>query len=192
MIYYKFKRLEPIYYFCEIDYVHKTEKWLPMVGYEGIYEISDLGRIKRLRKRKENKSLIRTQFMSTTGYLTLTVSKSCAVERKHTHQMVAEAFLNHVRCGYAKIVNHKNFIRHDCKLINLQIVTSRENTNQKHMKSSSQYTGVSWHKECRKWSAHIHIERKKRYLGIFINEYDAHLAYEKALSDHLKKQNRSN
>lgn len=79
------------------------------------------------------------------------------------------------------MVNHKNFIRTDNRVDNLEIVTSRENTNQKHFKNSSQYIGVCWHKASEKWHSSIHIKGKLKYLGLFLTELEAHNAYQNKL-----------
>jgi uncharacterized protein YebE (UPF0316 family) len=50
-------------------------------------------------------------------------------------------------------------------------------------KYSSQYKGVSWCKSNNKWRAYIRIDGKRRHLGLFPEEYDAHLAYQKALKE---------
>jgi hypothetical protein len=62
-------------------------------------------------------------------------------------------------------------------------VTSRANTNRKHLKSSSKYTGVSWHKSANKWMAYIQINDKRKYLGLFTDELSASLAYQNALKE---------
>ena len=51
------------------------------------------------------------------------------------------------------------------------------------MPSTSKYTGVHWFATNNKWRAEIVINRKNVYLGCFEDEYEAHLAYEKALSE---------
>lgn len=86
------------------------------------------------------------------------------------------------------VVNHKNFIRTDNRAVNLEIVTSRENSNLKHLKSSSQFTGVSWYKRSKKWVAMITNEGKNKNLGYFTDEKEAHNAYQNA----LKQINESN
>jgi hypothetical protein len=48
-------------------------------------------------------------------------------------------------------------------------------------KVTSKYNGVSWNKQMRKYKASITIKGERLYLGLFKNEFDAHLAYEKAL-----------
>jgi hypothetical protein len=52
-------------------------------------------------------------------------------------------------------------------------------------KYSSQYKGVSWFKIINKWMAYIRIDGKKKHLGYFTDEYEAHLAYQKALTQLL-------
>ena len=79
------------------------------------------------------------------------------------------------------IVNHINFIRHDNRAENLEIDTNRNNTNQKHLNSSSEYTGVSWNKKYNKWVANIRINGKLKYLGLFACELKAAKAYQDAL-----------
>ena len=44
---------------------------------------------------------------------------------------------------------------------------------------SSNYIGVTWNKHSKTWQAHIKINGQLRRLGLFKNEHDAHLAYQK-------------
>ena len=46
--------LEPIKYFCEYDLIWKIEEFRDIPNYEGIYQVSDLGRIKSLSRIKMN------------------------------------------------------------------------------------------------------------------------------------------
>jgi hypothetical protein len=50
MEYWKNLDLKDIVYFCEIDNIEKTEQWKDIVGYENLYKVSDLGRIKALKR----------------------------------------------------------------------------------------------------------------------------------------------
>lgn len=45
---------------------------------------------------------------------------------------------------------------------------------------SSNYKGVCWSKKAKKWQAQIRISYKRTYLGYFVNEIDAAIAYDKA------------
>ena len=46
--------------------------------------------------------------------------------------------------------------------------------------TSSKYKGVCWHKKAQKWMAHIKLNGKLRYLGLFVQEQDAAEAYNEA------------
>jgi hypothetical protein len=52
---------------------------------------------------------------------------------------------------------------------------------------SSKYKGVSWNKSLNKWVAQINVDGKQKYLGTFTDEYEAHLAYQKALNEYQNK-----
>lgn len=119
MIYYKFLRLEPIYYFCEIDYVFKTEQWMAIEDYPK-YKVSDLGRIKSYF----NKPSILKQQMSHDGYLYVSLSNGC-VKKFKTHRLVALHFLPNKECKAT--VNHKKGCKTDNKSISLEWNTISEN-----------------------------------------------------------------
>lgn len=166
------------------------ENWKDIKGYEGFYQVSDLGRVKSLERLVKNRngfSLNKEKILKvkreSSGYGQVSICSNGIVKYKRVHQLVTESFLNHVPDGFKLVVNHINFDRADNRLENLEIVTARENSNQKHLRSSSQYTGVYFNKANQKWISEIRIDGKSKYLGSFANEYDAHLAYEKALID---------
>ena len=147
-------------------------------GYEGMYEISNYGRVKSL---KNNKEYILKPSLDLNGYVIVSLSNEGIKKTKTIHQLVAIAFLNHIPDGMKLIVNHKDFNRQNNHVDNLEIITQRENANLKHLLSSSQYTGVSWHKRDKKWQSIILINNKLKYLGYFNNELEASKAYEEAL-----------
>jgi hypothetical protein len=142
-------------------------------GYEGVYQVSNLGNVKSL-----NREIILKEQYTKGGYAFVNLSKNGIVKIIYIHQLVAMAFLNHKPNGINLVVNHINFNKLDNKLDNLEIITQRENTNKKHLKSTSKYVGVSLNKRDMNWRATIRINGKKTHLGMFKNEYDAHLAYQ--------------
>lgn len=173
--------LKEIVYFCEYDKVYKTEIFKDVPGYEELYQVSDLGRVRSLGNKKNKKPKILKLVINKQGYFIVTFSKHQKNKTKKVHQLVAICFLNHTPCGYDLIINHINIKRTDNRAKNLELVTLRENNNKKHIKSSSQYVGVSWNKDRKKWTASIGLNRRVIYLGLFVNEIDAHNAYEKEL-----------
>jgi hypothetical protein len=128
------------------------EIWKDVFNYQGIYQVSNLGNIKSLNYKKTKKEKVLISSVGSNGYLTVKLCKNGIAKTRTIHQLVLESFLNYMPDGTQKlVVNHINFIRRDNRLENLEIVTMRDNGNQKHIKSSSKYTGVTWNKEKKKW-----------------------------------------
>lgn len=162
------------------------EIWKDVVGYEGSYLISNFGRVKSIeriiftgRRYYPVNERILVQTANWHGYLCVALVLNGKLKTKVVHQMVAESFLNHVRCGHKLVINHIDFNKNNNRLDNLEIVTTRENTNQKHIPHSSKYVGVT--KIGDKWYSHISHKRKNIYLGTFDNEEEASLYRENAL-----------
>tara|TARA_R110000824_G_scaffold79611_1_gene200511 strand:- start:284 stop:781 length:498 start_codon:yes stop_codon:yes gene_type:complete len=154
------------------------EEFKNIKGYNGDYQISNLGRVKSLKFGKEK---ILKNIKDGKGYFFVGLSKNNKSKLILVHQLVAIAFLGHMVNGLVKVVNHVDFDRTNNKLDNLELVTTRENTNRKHIKSSSRYVGVSWSKSSSKWEARIRVNGKQLYLGYFVDELEASKAYQKAL-----------
>lgn len=190
MDYSKNLSLESIKYFCEFDLIWKTEQCRDVIGYEGCYQVSDLGRIKSLSRSvkngkgyKINDERILTPIFGSRGRYMISFSVDGKYKKRPIHQLVAESFLNHTPCGYKLVINHKDINPLNNCLNNLEIVTQRENTNRKHIKSTSKYVGVSFMPKINKWIARIVFEKKRVYLGVFKTEIDAHNAYENKLKE---------
>lgn len=64
---------------------------------------------------------------------------------------------------------------------NLRLASNQQNSfNQiKQLNRSSQFKGVSWEKQRKKWEAYIKINKRKLFLGYFFQEKDAAKAYNK-------------
>ena len=160
------------------------EVWKEIKDYEGYYQISDLGRVKSLG-RKSLGRFIKERILITSfdgvGYFNVNLCKNGVKKTFKIHKLVAIAFLNHTPDGLNLVVNHINFNKLDNKLVNLEVITQRENTNRKHLKSSSKYVGVMWDKANKKWRSQIRKNGKVNYLGLFLNELDASKAYQNEL-----------
>ena len=62
-------------------------------------------------------------------------------------------------------------------------MTRRQNCqNIKNIETSSQYPGVSWHKQDKKWMTSITINGKQKFLGLFTEEFEAFEAYRQAVN----------
>lgn len=155
-------------------------------GYEGLYQVSNLGNVKSLRRIVKNRKgfqTLRERILKpqkhTGGYLQVGLSKERKVVLYLIHQLVGQAFLNYTIKGFDLVINHKDFDRKNNKLNNLERVTQRKNANKKHLKSASIYTGV--YKSKKGWYSQIRTKEKQYYLGCFSSELEASKAYERAL-----------
>jgi hypothetical protein len=156
------------------------EVWKEVVGYEGIYQVSNLGRIKSLKFGKEK---ILKKTIDNRGYYVVNLHINRKQKTFNVHQIVASSFLNHKPNGYEFVVDHINDDKLNNQVSNLQIVTARFNVFKTQGKYSSQYKGIYLNKRFNKWLAQIYINGKRKHLGYFTNEYDAHIAYENALAN---------
>ena len=166
------------------------EIWKPVKDYEGIYEVSNLGRVKSLTRWVEYKNcvprfklgkLFKTNINSW-GYLFVRLSKNGKSKTLRIHQLVAVAFLNHKPDGTHKlVVDHINDDKLDNRVENLQIVTQRENSHKTQGNYSSKYKGVHWSTRDNKWLSQIQINGKLKYLGLFKCELAASVAYQNKL-----------
>ena len=168
----------------------KKEIWKDVLGYEGLYKVSNLGSIKSLSRIVNNgynsrcikERILKLRFTKK-EYCNCVLYKNGIRKQRLIHQLVAESFLNHKPCGMKLVINHIDINPKNNNVDNLEIVTSRENGNQKHLKSTSKYIGVHWDKIRNKWKSEIWINGKNKYLGRFINEIDASKAYQIALNN---------
>jgi hypothetical protein len=154
--------------------MEKLEIWKSVNEYEGIYEVSNLGNVKRNDKTLK-------PWINNSGYYSVSLSKNGIRKVRTVHQLESESFLNFIQCGYKLVINHIDFNRLNNHLENLEIVTQRENANKKHIKSSSQLVGVSFIKSLKKWRGQIVIGTTVKYLGVFDSEIEASEYYQNAL-----------
>lgn len=154
------------------------EIWKDVPEYEGLYQVSNLGRLKSFKYCKEK---ILKSCPDKRGYKIVKLCKNGICTTYTLHQLVAICFLNHKICGHKLVVDHINDDKLDNRVENLQIVTQRYNVYKTQGNYTSKYKGVSFCKKTNKWQSKINLNKKQKHLGKYENEYDAHLAYQNAL-----------
>lgn len=110
-----------------------TEIWKEIRGYEGLYKVSNLGRVK-----SDNSVVMRSngapqtfsekiiaQRDNSNGYYRVTLWKDGKQEYRFVHRLVAEAFVQNV--DNKPVVDHIDFDRHNNKAENLRWCTQAEN-----------------------------------------------------------------
>ena len=152
------------------------EEWRDVVGYDGIYKISSLGRVISL---KFNKEKVLKQSVNNHGYSVVSLQKDGIGKTRAVHQLVAESFLLDFDNSIGLVVDHINNIKSDNRCKNLQYITHRLNVSKDIKNVSSKYTGVCWHKASGKWESKIQSNGHRKHLGLFESYIEASKAYEK-------------
>lgn len=166
-----------------------------VVGYEGNYLISEDGevysvirgiRLKQFSKNADSNSYRRVE-LSLNG-----------VKRKHqVHRLVAEAYLG--KPEEFMVVNHKNGIKYDNRVLNLEWVTQKQNDaharingltpsllGNKQKRNTSGYVGVT--KSGNKWKAQMRLSGKLHYFGLYDTPEEASKAYTEAFEGVLAQR----
>ena len=112
-----------------------TEIWKDIPNYEGIYQASNLGRVKSLErfKKGKNDSLVSVKerilkpLIDHRGYYQVVLCKNSIVKAYKVHRLVWSAFNGQIPENMQ--VNHINEIKSDNRLSNLNLMTCKENIN---------------------------------------------------------------
>lgn len=103
------------------------EIWKDIEGYEGLYQVSNLGRVRSMNYK--NRGMVGLLKLSTlsNGYNICGLWIDRIYKTKYIHRLVAEAFLpNPNNLPY---INHKNEVKTDNRVDNLEWCTPKYNTN---------------------------------------------------------------
>jgi hypothetical protein len=100
--------------------------WKPVRGYEGLYEVSDSGEVKRLAGFWCRHDRLLDQHVSNTGYARVSLSTRTRRNplKRSVHRLVYEAFVGQIPDGIT--VNHKNGNKRDNRVCNLELATMSE------------------------------------------------------------------
>lgn len=112
----------------------------------------------------------------------------CCINNKryYEHNLI---WLYHYGEWPESILDHKDNNPSNNKVNNLRLATMQQNNfNRKGCKNStSSYKGVSWNTKERKWVAQASINYKKYFLGYYLKEEDAYVAYSNFVKDKHKE-----
>ena len=107
------------------------EIWKDIEGYENIYQISNLGRVKSLPRKTGNQfgknERILKYFINTKGYFQVDLYKNNKCKRFLIHRLVAEAFLENP--NNLPYINHKDENKQNNYIENLEWCTAKYNSN---------------------------------------------------------------
>lgn len=112
-----------------------TEEWKDIPGFEGLYQASNLGRVKSLKRFRKGKNdclvsvkeKIKKSVIDRYGYYQVVLCKNSIKKAYLVHRLVFKAFNGSIPEGLQ--VNHINEIKTDNRLENLNLMTAKENCN---------------------------------------------------------------
>jgi NUMOD4 motif/HNH endonuclease len=150
------------------------EHWRDIEGYKGMYQVSDLGRIRSLKYGK--KRILKPSLSK--GYCSYSLSKDNFVKYFRGHRLVAIAFIPNPE--NKPEVNHKNGNKLDNRKVNLEWATDEEN------KQHAWKTGLHTYKESQREKMRItkSVLVVNIHTGIFFSSIE-----EAAEAHHISLQN---
>jgi len=112
-----------------------NERWEPITEYEGLYEVSDLGRVRRTAdssNRRFKKGYELSPMSVGKGYLSVTLHDDGRNQRCYVHRLVGFAFCSPPVSLDGVEINHRNGVKTDNRAENLEWVTRSENMRHSH------------------------------------------------------------
>ena len=133
-------------------------KVINIIGFEGLYAITDDGRIFSLKNGKEIKTNLNSK-----GYLFANLCKNGIKTPVYVHKAVYYSFHNY---GFLirkdnLVIDHIDGNRTNNCLENLRRITSRENTARAKSNKTG-YRGVSYREKLNKYSTEISFNKEKK------------------------------
>jgi len=166
---------------------YDNESWKPVKGFEKIYEVSDLGRVRNSRNK-----ILKT-YKINSGYDSIKFTVGGSRSAHLVHRLVAKAFIENPE-GLRE-VNHIDEVKSNNSVQNLEWVSSSQNKQhslrsgrydkifetknslgKKHLPDNhSKYHNVTFHKSRNKWAATVRVDGKNMFQRRFTSEVDAAL-----------------
>lgn len=104
------------------------EIWRPVTGYENVYEVSDLGNVRRSLSEKPHDGTYPGRMLrpfNSYGYRRVILCSKNKTKKFFVHRLVAQAFIPNPT--NLPIINHLNFDRSDNRISNLEWCTQKRN-----------------------------------------------------------------
>ena len=177
-----------------------NEIWKSVVGWEGLYEVSDQGSVRSLDRQcvtksgvlKYTRGRILKQSLHTEGYWLVDLSIKGTKYTHRVHRLVGHAFIDSAWFGE---FDHIDTHRYNSKASNLRKATRQQNSanaRKRRTKSSSKFKGVSFCKRTQSWESYICPDNNKIHLGRFLTQEQAAQAYNTAAIKYFKEFARIN
>jgi hypothetical protein len=154
------------------------EVWKDIPGYNGVYFVSNYGRVKTVKEKA------RRQCINKKGYLRVGLCVNYQLKTFLVHRLVMAVFDQES----TNQVDHINTIKTDNRFLNLRYCTNRQNSHwaRTARKHASNFLGVARDESAntpKKWKAQIKTNGRNKHIGRFHTEQEAHGAYLEALKN---------
>ena len=103
------------------------EIWKDVIGYEGYYQVSSVGNVKRIKSPNRPVEKLRKIQYKKNGYAVVMLSVKQKYKLAHVHRLVAMSFIENTE--NKPQINHKDLNKKNNNVENLEWVTLRENVN---------------------------------------------------------------
>ena len=163
----------------------KEEVWKPIKDYEGLYEISNLGRVRNLNYKGSGKGKILKNTKDSKGYLIVGLTKNGKRKLFKIHRLVAEAFIPNPEDK--PFIDHINTIRDDNRIENLRWCTQKENCNNEISKKKMSENHANFKGENHHMYGKHHSKETKRKISE-ANKGENHHMYGKHHSEETKNK----
>jgi hypothetical protein len=130
------------------------ETWKDIPGYEGLYQVSDQGDVRSLPRRSTPGKILTPQ-LNNSGYLRVAISAHQLHKYLYVHHLVTLTFIGQ-RPDKAD-VNHKNGIKTDNRVANLEYITRAD--NMKHAREN----GLHDNRGEKQWNSKLTEEQVREF-----------------------------
>ena len=154
----------------------------PIIGYEDLYEIYDDGRVFGKISNRFLKPGIDSK-----GYYQVSLSKDGKGTSTRIHRLVAIHFIPNP--DNKPCIDHKDRIKTNNSISNLQWCTHKENLCNQSLRSNkkngAKYVGVYRIESRNKWVIYVKINGKNKYIGCFDDEEEGYKARKEYIQKNL-------
>jgi hypothetical protein len=119
---------------------------------------------------------------TTSGYVSIYLKENEGIKKVSLHRYIINV-LEGVEILKTHVVHHKNAVRYDNDINNLEVVTYSQNQaaiERVKSKKTTNFKGIRFNDSKQKWVSNIQHQRQVYYLGAFDNEMDAAIVYDMA------------
>lgn len=159
------------------------EIWKDVLGYKGLYQVSNFGRVKSMARVKSNgfrvafeeERILSSARNNDKMYDVVILCNDGNKKHFRVHCLVWDHFSENKRNGSILQVDHIDNNKRNNRFDNLQLLSQRDNT----IKSKNNPLKTGTNKEdCKsKWRSVININKKRIHIGYFNTQEEAYQAY---------------